>query len=153
MTDISESKEKRSSLSRITAGLDEFDHKVVTRMARARSLSLSEIVRTLIHQWIESNPEILEKNYGISFKEITEEINRESYEISLDKTLKPYERGIIDELPEFFEIVENVNIEDLSEHFNVDDKVIKRIIFTHGKELKNRGLNLKLKNNIIYNRD
>ena len=153
MTDISESKEKRSSLSRITAGLDEFDHKVVTRMARARSLSLSEIVRTLIHQWIESNPEILEKNYGISFKEITEEINRESYEISLDKTLKPYERGIIDELPEFFEIVENVNIEDLSEHFNVDDKVIKRIIFTHGKELKNRGLNLKLKNNIIFNRD
>ena len=153
MTDISESKEKRSSLSRITAGLDEFDHKVVTRMARARSLSLSEIVRTLIHQWIESNPEILEKNYGISFKEITEEIYRESYEISLDKTLKPYERGIIDELPEFFEIVENVNIEDLSEHFNVDDKVIKRIIFTHGKELKNRGLNLKLKNNIIFNRD
>ncbi|MHA1491860.1 MAG: hypothetical protein ACTSRI_19675 [Promethearchaeota archaeon] len=152
MTDISESKEKRSSLTRITAGLDEFDYKVINQMARARSLSLSEAVRTVIHRWIELNPEILEKNYGISFKEITEEIQRESYEISLDKTLKPYEKEIIDELPEFFEIVENVSIEDVSDYFNVDNKVIKRIIFTHGKELKNRGLNLKLKNNIIYNR-
>ncbi|MHA1294083.1 MAG: hypothetical protein ACTSQJ_15635 [Promethearchaeota archaeon] len=74
MVEKSESKEKRSSLTRVTAGLDEFDYKVVNRMARNRNLSLSEVVRTIVHQWIEFNSEILERNYGISFKEITEEI-------------------------------------------------------------------------------
>ena len=145
----SESREKRSNLYRVTAGLDEFNYKVINRMAKSRKISLSEIVRTIVHQWIEFNPELLKSNYGIAFKDITEEIQRETYEVSIDKKIKPFEKAIIKELPEFFEIVENINIEDLAEHFEVDNKVIKRLIFIHGKEIKKLGLNLILKNNVI----
>ena len=38
----------------------------------------------------------------------------------------------------------------LAEHFDVDIKIIKRIIFTHGREIKKSGLNLVLKNNVIF---
>jgi hypothetical protein len=148
--DTSESKEKRSNLSRVTAGLDDFDYKVVNRIAKSRKLPLSEVVRTIVHYWIESNPELLKTNYGIDLKEITDELRQESYEISVDKTLKSFERDIIKELPVFFDIVESVSIDELAGHFDVDTRVIKRIIFIHGKEIKRLGLALTLKDNIIY---
>jgi len=146
----SEKKEKRSNLTRVTAGLDDFDYKVVNRMASKRAVSLSEVVRTIIHKWIEGNPQLLNDNYGINFREITEEIERKTYEISIDKELKLFEKDIINELPDFFEMVEEVSVNDIAQHFEVDKTVIKRIIFTHGKEIKKIGINLKLKNDIIY---
>jgi len=145
-----ETKDKRSSLNRIMAGHDDFDYRVITQIAQNRNISLSEVVRTITHQWIESNPEILQSNYGIDLREIAKDIQRESYQISLDKTIKPFEQDIINELPEFFSIVEEINIDDLAGHFEVDNKVIKKILFTHGKKIKDIGLNLILKNNIIY---
>lgn len=146
MTERDEEKKKQ----RITVGLDDFDHKVITKMSLNRNLSLSEVVRTVVHQWIEYNPDLLKKNYNIDFKEITDELRQESYEISIDKTLKSFEKDIIKELPEFFELVENISILDLAEHFDVDKKVIKRLIFTHGKEIRKLSLNLTLKNDVIY---
>lgn len=146
MTERDEEKKKQ----RITVGLDDFDHKVVSKMSVNRKSSLSEVVRTIVHQWIEYNPDLLEKNYGIVLKEVTDEILSESYDISLDKTLKPFEKAIIKELPDFFEIVEMISVEDLAEHFKVDNRAIKRIIFVHSKEIKKLGLNLVLKNNEIF---
>ena len=143
-------KKKRSSLLRITVGLDGFDYRVVNKMALNRDLPLSEVMRFIVHQWIEYNPDLLKTNYGIDFKDITEEIQSDSYQISIDKTLKKFEEGIIKELPEFFELVEDVSIEDLTEYFNVDNKAIKRLIFVHGNKIKKLGLNLKLKEGRIY---
>ena len=143
-------RDEEAKKKRITVGLDDFDHKVVSKMSVNRNLSLSEVVRTIVHQWIEYNPDLLKKNYDIDFKEVTDELRQESYEISLDKSLKPFEKDIIKELPEFFELVESISVQDLAGHFDVDSKVIKRIIFIHGKEIKKIGLNLTLKNDVIY---
>ncbi len=138
-----------SSKPRITFTIGEFDDMVILKMSKKRDVSKSEIVRNLIHNWIEDNHDLLKVNYEIDFKEITEELQRENLKISLDKSLKSFEKDIIQELPEFFEIVENVNIEDLADHFDVDPKIIKKIIFTHGREIKKTGLDLVLKNNVI----
>lgn len=146
----SEKKEKRSSLTRLTAGLDEFDYKVVSQMASKRANSLSEVVRSIVHKWIEDNPQLLKNNYGIDLRAVTEEIERESYQVILDKELKSFEQKIINELPNFFEMVEEASVEDLALHFKVDNNAIKRIIFVHGKKIKDTGLNLKLKNEIVY---
>ena len=142
MSERDEEKKKQ----RITVGLDDFDHKVVSTMAVNRKKSLSEVVRVIVHQWIEYNPDLLKKNYDIDFK-----VRRESKELSIDKRLKSFEKDIINELPGFFEIVETVSIDELSKHFDAELKVMKRIIFIHGKEIKKLGLNLTFKNNIIYN--
>lgn len=142
--------EEETKKKRITVGLDEFDYSVVSKMAVNRRLHLSEVMRTIVHQWIEFNPDLLKKNYGIDLKEVTEELLSEDYKISLDKTLKPFEKAIIQELADFFELIETISIDDLAEHFKVDTKAIKRILFVHSKEIKKIGLNLVLKNNIIF---
>ena len=137
-------------MDRITTGLDEFDYKVVNKMAQNRNKSLSEVVRSIVHHWIEFNPELLERNYGIDLKEISEEIRRESYEISLDKTLKPFEEQIIEELPGLFTVVKEISVDDLADHFGVDSKVIKKLFFSHGKLITEKGLDLELKDDKIY---
>ncbi len=130
---------EKAQKKRITVGLDEFDYHVVSKMAANRKLSLSEVVRTIVHQWIEDSPDLLKKNYGIVFKEVTDELLSEGYDTSL----------IIKELPNFFELVETISIDDLADYFKVDTKAIKKIVYTHGKEIKKLGLNLVLKNDII----
>jgi len=135
---------------RLTFTIGEFDEKVIEKMALKRQVSKSEVIRTLIHNWIENNHDVLKNNYQIDFDDITNELLQDTLRISLDKSLKPFEEDIIKELPEFFELVDDVSVEDLTEHFNVDKKVIKLIIFIHAKEIKKLELNLKLKQGRIY---
>jgi len=135
---------------RITVKLDEFDRKVVSEMSTNRNTSLSNTMRNIVHQWIESNPDVLKTNYGVDVKEISAQLALETASISLDKTMKPYEQAIIEELPQFFRIVDDVALEDLAEHFDVSVKAIKNIIFTHSEEINKVGLNLKYKGNRIY---
>ena len=139
-----------TEIKRITVKLDEFDHKVINMMAKNRNISLSESIRNIVHQWIETNPDILERNYGIDIKEVTEEIVLESTSLSIDKKLKPVEKDIIKELPDFFTLVEDVSIEDLADHFNVSTRVIKKIMFTHSEEIEKVGLKPVLKEGRIY---
>jgi len=135
---------------RVTVKLDEFDKIVVGRMAANRNISLSHIMRNIVHQWIEENPDVLNTNYSIDVKEISEQLALETASILLDKTMKPYEKALIEELPQFFEMVEDVSLEEMAERFGVNAKAIKNIIFTHGKEIKQVGLTLKYKENRIY---
>ncbi|MHA1468096.1 MAG: ribbon-helix-helix domain-containing protein [Promethearchaeota archaeon] len=135
---------------RLTFTIGEFDEKVIEKMALKRQVSKSEVIRTLIHNWIENNHDVLKNNYQIDFDEITNELLQDTLRITLDKSLKPFEEDIIKELPEFFELVDDVSVEDLTEHFNVDNKAIKRLIFVHAKEIKKLGLNLKLKEGRIF---
>ena len=129
---------------------DDFDYRVIAKMAKNRDTSLSGAVRDIIHQFILRNTEMLKTTYGVDIEEINEEIILETTSLSLDKELKPLEKEIIEELPSFFELVEIVEISDLAEHFDVPIKTIKKILFTHGNLIKNKGLNLVLKEGRIY---
>ncbi|MHA2181229.1 MAG: hypothetical protein ACXAAH_07380 [Promethearchaeota archaeon] len=136
--------------NRVTVTLDKFDRIVISKMAAYRNTSLSRIMQNMAHTWIEENPEVLKTNYGIDVREISERLAMETTSILLDKTMKSYEKAIINELPQFFELVDDVSIEDLAEQFDVSEKAIKNIIFIHGKEIKQVGLTLKYKENRIY---
>jgi hypothetical protein len=135
---------------RISVKLDEFDYKVINKMAEHRNISLSKSIYNIVHQWIESNPDILKENYGVDFKEVTQELLIETASLSYDKTLKPIEKEIIEELPVFFELVESVSISDLADHFDVPITSIKKIFYSHGKKIKSLGLNLTVKEGNVY---
>ena len=135
---------------RISVKLDDFDRKVVSKMATNRNISLSNTMRNIVHQWIEDNPDLLKRNYGIDVEEISAQFALETASIVLDKTIKTYEKDIIKELPPFFEMVSDVNLEDLAEYFDVSVKAIKNIIFTHSDKIKKEGIVLKYRGNRIY---
>jgi len=137
-----ENERKKPKMDRITVSLDEFDYSVVEQMAVNRNLSLSEVMRNIVHNWIEYNPEILKRNYGVNVEEVTREIVAGTTEISIN--------DIINQLPKFFELVEDVSLVDLADYFEVSKKVIKKLIFEHSDEIKEIGLNLKYKGDRIY---
>ena len=129
---------------------DDFDYRVVNKMAKNRDMSLSGAVRDIVHQWILQNTETLSKTYNVDIDEINEEIFLDTATLSYDKELKPLEESLINELPGFFEMVEIVDIEDLAEHFEVPVKTVKKIIFSHANFIKKKGLNLTVREGKIY---
>jgi len=129
---------------------DDFDYRVINKMAKNRDMSLSGAVRDIVHQWILQNTETLDKTYNVDIDEINEEIFLETATLSYDKQLKPLEESLINELPGFFEMVEIVDIEDLAEHFEVPVKTVKKIIFSHANFIKKKGLNLTVREGKIY---
>lgn len=137
-----ENERKKPKMDRITVSLDDFDYSVVEQMAINRNLSLSEVMRNIVHNWIEYNPEILKRNYGVNVEEVTREIVAGSAEISIN--------DILNQLPKFFELVDDVSLGDLADYFEVSKKVIKKLIFEHSDEIKEIGLNLKYKGDRIY---
>lgn len=142
-TDIEDENErKKPKMSRITVGLDEFDYRVIGKMAKNRNIPLSEATRIVVHNWIESNPAVLKTNYGVDIKEITEEIALESMTESFDEIVK--------ELPRIFELVDDISLSDLAEHLDIKVKAVKSLIFTHSEKINKLGLNLRYRGDRIY---
>ena len=129
---------------------DDFDFRVIKKMADNRAMSLSGAVRDILHQWILQNTETLKKTYNVDIDDVNEEIYLDTASLSYDKELKPLEEALINELPGFFEMVEIVEIEDLAEHFEVPVKTIKKIMFSHANVIKSKGLNLTVREGKIY---
>jgi len=94
------SKTSESSKPRITFTLGEFDERVIEKMAKKRDVSKSEIVRNLIHNWIEDNHDILKNNYEIDFKEITEELQQDSSKEIMNKITDDNKLNIIQVIDE-----------------------------------------------------
>jgi hypothetical protein len=149
-----EEKDRKKENPRISVKIqDDFDYRIVSKMAKNRDTSLSGAVRDIIHQWILLNTEMLKKTYSVDIDDVNEEIFLETASLVYDKELKPLEVKLINEFPGFFEMVEDVDIQDLADHFEVPIKTIKKILFTHAKVIKSKGLNLTLKEGRIFKRD
>jgi len=153
-TKYQEEKDRKKDNPRISVKIqDDFDYRVVSKMAKNRNTSLSGAVRDIIHQWILLNTETLKKTYSVDIDDVNEEIFLETVSLVYDKELKPLEVKVIDEFPGFFEMVEDVGIQDLADHFEVPVKTIKKILYTHAKVIKSKGLNLTIKEERIFKRD
>jgi len=126
---------------RVTVTLDIFDDKVIDQMSKHRDASKSEMIRFMVRQWIEENPNMLEKNYGVNIDDINKEIAAKS------KGITP--EHLIDKLPSMFNSIERISINELADFLDVDQKTIKNIIFQHGEELKEKGLTLKYIEGVI----
>jgi len=137
-----ENERKQPKMDRITVSLDEFDYKVVSNMSKNRNITLSEATRTVIHNWIESNPDKLKIHYGVDIKSITQEIALASMIDTADE--------IINKLPQVFQLVDDISLIDLAEHLEINVKAIKRLFFTQGDKIKKLGLDLKYKGDRIY---
>jgi hypothetical protein len=140
---IDENEKKKPKMDRITVSLDEFDYKVISKMARNRNIALSEATRIVIHNWIENNPDKLKTNYGVDIEELTEEIALTSMISSVDEN--------INKLPKIFQLVDDIGLNDLADHLEINVKALKNLFFTQGEKINKLGMNLKFKGDRIYN--
>jgi hypothetical protein len=132
---------KSSELSRITFSLDAFDERVITLMAKKRKQSRSETVRNLIHNWIESNPNILKSNYDIDLNDITREIEITDYDQVIQRSIQ--------KLVEYSETFDEIDEEILAEQLDISKKLLRTIIFEHKNKLAKFDVKLQFRGRLI----
>jgi len=132
---------KSSGLSRITFSLDPVDEKVIDMMAKKRQVSRSEIVRNLVHNWIEGNPEILKSNYNIDLNDVSREIEIEDME--------KYFEDKIQKLVEYSRLFEEIDLNILAEQLEVSRKNLTDLIFENQEKLSELGVKLTIRKNLI----
>ncbi|MFX0004091.1 MAG: ribbon-helix-helix protein, CopG family [Candidatus Hodarchaeota archaeon] len=132
---------KSSDLSRITFSLDAFDEKVINLMAEKRKQSRSETVRNLVHNWIESNPELLKSNYDIDLTDITREIEITDYNQVIQDSIQ--------KLVKYSELFNEIDSEILAEQLGISRKILREIIFDYKNKLEKLGVKLRYRGKLI----
>lgn len=132
---------KSSDLSRITFSLDVFDERVIDLMAGKRKQSRSETVRNIIHNWIESNSEILNSNYAINLLDVARELGITDFRQVIQQT--------ITKLVKYSELFNEIEFDILAEQLDVSHKFLRDIIFEHKNALEKEGIKLRIKGNLI----
>jgi hypothetical protein len=133
--------QKSSDLSRITFSLDAFDERVLNLMAKKRKQSLSETVRNLIHNWIESNSITLKSNYDIDLNDITREIEITDYNQVIQNTIQ--------KIIGYSELFNEIEFDIFAEQLKVSKKILREIIFDHKNKLEKLGVKLRIRGNLI----
>lgn len=132
---------KSSELSRITFSLDAFDERVITMMAKKRKQSRSETVRNLIHNWIESNPNLLKSNYDIDLNDITREIEITDYDQVIQDSIQ--------KLLKYSELFNEIEFDIIAEQLEISKKILRDIIFEHKNKLEKFGIKLRIRGKLI----
>lgn len=121
------------NMPRITFSLGSFEEKVIIKMAEKREVSKSEIIRTLVHNWIEENSDLLKNNYGILLEDISREMRIE--------TSGSY---LIDELLGSFKRTKRIHIDRLATKLDVNSNDLLKLLDDTGDELEKKGLSLEI---------
>ncbi len=132
---------KSSDLSRITFSLDPFDERVINLMANKRKQSRSETVRNILHNWIESNPEILKSNYDIDLNDITREIEITDYNQVIQDSIQ--------KIMKYSELFNEIEFDILAEQLEISRKILRDIIFEHKTKLEKLGVKLRIRGKLI----
>ncbi len=132
---------KSSDLSRITFSLDAFDERVINLMAEKRKQSRSETVRSLIHNWVESNPVLLKSNYDIDLTDITREIEITDFNKVIQDSIQ--------KLVRYSELFNEIEFDILAEQLEISRKLLREIIFDYKNKLEKLGVKLRIRGKLI----
>ena len=132
---------KTSELTRRTFSLSAFDEKVISLMARKRKQSISETIRSLVHNWIENNPNLLKSNYDIDLTDITRDIEITDYNQVIQSTIQ--------KIVKYSELFNEIEFDIFAEQLKVSKKILRDIIFDHKNKLEKLGVKLRIRGKLI----
>ncbi|UCD02213.1 MAG: ribbon-helix-helix protein, CopG family [Promethearchaeota archaeon] len=132
---------KSSELSRITFSLDAFDERVINLMAQKRKQSRSETVRNLVHNWIESNPELLKSLFDIDLTDVTREIEITDYNQVIQDSIQ--------KLVRYSDLFNEIEFDILAEQLEISRKLLREIIFEYKNKLEKLGVKFRIRGKLI----
>ncbi len=128
---------------RITVNLDEIDFRIIEALEGVIANSKSSVIYQMIKEWINKNAERIMKTWEIDLAGIRRQALAELKGIPAKKELDPLEINIIEQLPEYFETIQDTTPEELAKDLSIDEITLRRIVFRHRKELLKVGLKLR----------
>ncbi|MFW9830063.1 MAG: hypothetical protein ACFFEY_21020, partial [Candidatus Thorarchaeota archaeon] len=114
--------------------------------------SKSAVICQMVKDWIKQNTEKLIDTWEIDLPGIKRQIIAEAKGVRVDKELKDFEENVVNQLPELFEAIESITIEEASKMLDIAPFTLKKIIIYHRKTLEANGLDLTYKDGSIINK-
>lgn len=156
MTPSSDSSTKTNELDlpkeRVTINIDKLDHEIAINLIGVIGNSKSAVICQMVKDWIKQNSEKLINTWEIDLPGIKRQIIAEAKGVKVDKELKDFEESVIEQLPELFEAIESISIEEAAKLLEIAPFTLKKIILFHNNKLSEMGLKLTLRESSIINK-
>jgi len=134
---------------RITVNLDDIDFKIIESLEGVIARKKASVITQMIKEWINQNSERIMKTWDIDLAGIRRQVLAETKGLSIKEELQDLDKEVIKQLPELFETINSINVSELAEIIDINQRTLQRIIFGHRKELLKLGLNLIYKDGLI----
>ncbi len=138
---------------RITVNLDDIDFKIIEALEGVIARKKASVITQMIKEWINQNSERIMKTWDIDLSGIRKQVLAETKGLSIKEELQDLDKEVIKQLPELFETINSINVRELSEIIDINQRTLQRIIFGHRKELLKSGLNLIYKDGLITKKE
>lgn len=138
---------------RITVNLDDIDFEIVEALEGVIARKKASVITQMIKEWINQNSDRIMKTWEIDLAGIRRQVLAETKGLSIKEELKDLDKEVIEQLPELFETIKSINVNELAEIVEINQRTLKRIIFGHREKLMALGLNLKYENGLITKSD
>ncbi|MFX0082861.1 MAG: hypothetical protein ACFE94_14010 [Candidatus Hodarchaeota archaeon] len=137
---------------RATINIDRLDHEIVLNLIGVIGNSKSAVICQMVKDWIKQNTDKLINTWEIDLPGIKRQIIAEAKGIKIDKDLKDFEESVIEQIPELFEAIESISIEEAAKMLEIAPFTLRKIIIYHRKTLEEKGLELTYKDGSIINK-
>jgi len=138
---------------RITVNLDDIDFKIIEALEGVIARKKASVITQMIKEWINQNSERIMKTWDIDLAGIRRQVLAETKGLSIKEELKDLDKEVIKQLPELFETINSINVSELAEIVDINQRTLQRVIFGHRKELLKLGLNLIYKDGLITKKE
>ncbi len=138
---------------RITVNLDDIDFKIIEALEGVIARKKASVITQMIKEWINQNSERIMKTWDIDLAGIRRQVLAETKGLSIKEELQDLDKEVIKQLPELFETINNINVSELAEIVDINQRTLQRVIFGHRKELLKLGLNLIYKDGLITKKE
>jgi hypothetical protein len=118
--------------------LDAFNNKIISLISERKQEFRSEVVRDIVHNWIERNQDNLKRNFDIDRNDIIKDIE-------YNKTLK----STVEKLKNYSDSFNKIELDTLAKLLGVNNKILVDIILVHFDKLEKIGVTLELRGNLI----
>ena len=99
--------------------------------------------------WINQNSDRIMKTWGIDLAGIRKEVLAETKGLPIREALDKLDKEVLSQLPELFETIKSISVEELSEILEINQQTLKKVIFGYRKELLKQSLDLSYENGLI----
>ena len=134
---------------RITVNLEDIDFKIVEALEGVIARKKASVINQMIKEWINQNSDRIMKTWDIDLSGIRRQVLAETKGLSIKEELQDLDKEVIKQLPELFETINSINVNELAEIVDINQRTLQRIIFGHRKELLKLGLNLIYQDGLI----
>lgn len=141
--------ESETEKKRITVNLEPIDYKIIDALDGVIANSKAAVIYQMIKEWINQNSERIMKTWDIDLAGIRRQVLAETKGLPIKEELGRLDKEIINQLPNLFETIKSIKVEELAEILEINQQTLKKVVFGYRKELLKLGLDLVYENGLI----